>query len=491
MATITKKLSTKAENGKKQILVRVYLSRNQRPRLKTGIFINPYYYKYGEIIVPKKSKLSATEDSDAILAKQQLEIFIEKVQAVATCVEKHFQDVNGDWIKEVLDAESKGYIQIKDGKCRLKDIRNLMLPASIAATSVKGKVLRYGQQKTIYQYFEHYCSDNGISSKRKASYLMIGRAIFRFEQYKQLIEKVTGYFFNYDTITCNEIIEFKEFFRNERTIKMQFPKEYAIIEQKQKEIFPMRHTHSSDYNYAIRSENYMVNTLTKIKAIFKWLKDGLRITSNNPFNGISIGVEKVSAHPFYITIEERNKVADMVIEDEELAIQRDIFVFQCLVGCRYGDLSALTSEHVSNGVLEYVAKKTRHNVNPAQPRIPLSKRALALVQKYDKFDSSGRLFPFEKLSKYNAAIKQILTLAGITRKVYTLDAKLGEEVLAPINEIATSHMARRTFVGNAYKLVKDPSIISTMSGHSPTSKSFARYRDIDDEMRQEIINKIE
>ena len=164
MATITKKLSTKAENGKKQILVRVYLSRNQRPRLKTGIFINPYYYKYGEIIVPKKSKLSATEDSDAILAKQQLEIFIEKVQAVATCVEKHFQDVNGDWIKEVLDAESKGYIQIKDGKCRLKDIRNLMLPASIAATSVKGKVLRYGQQKTIYQYFEHYCTYNGISS---------------------------------------------------------------------------------------------------------------------------------------------------------------------------------------------------------------------------------------------------------------------------------------------------------------------------------------
>ena len=30
------------------------------------------------------------------------------------------------------------------------------------------------------------------------------------------------------------------------------------------------------------------------------------------------------------------------------------------------------------------------------------------------------------------------------------------EVKVPINEIASSHMARRTFIGNIYKLVKDP-----------------------------------
>ena len=56
-----------------------------------------------QIQLDKQDLKRETEDKlDNILAKQQLEIFIEKVQAVATCVEKHFQDVNGDWIKEVL-----------------------------------------------------------------------------------------------------------------------------------------------------------------------------------------------------------------------------------------------------------------------------------------------------------------------------------------------------------------------------------------------------
>ena len=51
-------------------------------------------------------------------------------------------------------------------------------------------------------------------------------------------------------------------------------------------------------------------------------------------------------------------------------------------------------------------------------------------------------------------------------------------------------MARKTFVGTIYKEVKDPSLISRMSGHSENSKSFSRYRDIDDEDLKEVIGKI-
>lgn len=490
MATIQKNLSETEYDGKRQILLRVYLSTKQRPRLKSHVFINPYYFKNGEIIIPRKSQLSAEEDEEARKAKQELERFIEKVSAIIACVEKHFQDVNGEWFKEAVEAERKGYIQIRNGRCRLKDLQNFMLPASITATNAEGKKDRYGHQKTLYGYFEHYCNEKNISPRRKSSYLLLGRAIFRFEQYKQLIEKVSNYFFNYDTVTIDEINEFKEFFRNENVIKNNYPEEYVKIERKQTECFPMRHTHSSDYKYAIRSENYIINIMKKMRAVFRWLNDELKITENNPFHGMNIGIEKETVHPVYITIEERNKIADMVIEDAELAIQRDIFVFQCLIGCRFGDLVSLTPNNISNGVLEYLAKKTRNHIRPPQPRIPLSKRAQALVAKYENVDPEGRLFPFRSLSKYNDSIKEIFKLAGITRKVFILDPKRGEEVIVPINEVASSHMARRTFVGNAYKLVKDPNIISSMSGHAPNSRSFARYRDIDDEMRKEIIDKI-
>ena len=52
-------------------------------------------------------------------------------------------------------------------------------------------------------------------------------------------------------------------------------------------------------------------------------------------------------------------------------------------------------------------------------------------------------------------------------------------------------MARRVFVGNLYKQVKDPNLIASMSGHSNGSRSFARYRAIDDDMKRELVNMID
>ena len=66
----------------------------------------------------------------------------------------------------------------------------------------------------------------------------------------------------------------------------------------------------------------------------------------------------------------------------------------------------------------------------------------------------------------------------------------GEMEMRPINELASSHLARRTFVGIAYKQVSDPNIIGKMSGHVEGSKAFVRYRDIDDEMLKSVIDKI-
>lgn len=51
-------------------------------------------------------------------------------------------------------------------------------------------------------------------------------------------------------------------------------------------------------------------------------------------------------------------------------------------------------------------------------------------------------------------------------------------------------MARRTFIGNMYKKVKDPDLIGSMSGHVEGSKAFARYRTIDDDMKRELVDMI-
>lgn len=107
---------------------------------------------------------------------------------------------------------------------------------------------------------------------------------------------------------------------------------------------------------------------------------------------------------------------------------------------------------------------------PEVVRVPLNSRAKALVKKYKGVDEKGRLFPFISTQKYNQAIKDIFTLCGITRVVTVLKPKTGEEERKPLNEIASSHMARRTFVGNLYKKVKT----QALSEHCPDTRRVAK-----------------
>lgn len=73
--------------------------------------------------------------------------------------------------------------------------------------------------------------------------------------------------------------------------------------------------------------------------------------------------------------------------------------------------------------------------------------AETLLNKYKGVDKSGKIFPFISSQKYNDAIKVIFKVCGITRAVSVLNTLTGEEEKRPINEVASSHMARRTFVG--------------------------------------------
>lgn len=47
----------------------------------------------------------------------------------------------------------------------------------------------------------------------------------------------------------------------------------------------------------------------------------------------------------------------------------------------------------------------------------------------------------------------------------TIDQRTRQNIQVPICDLASSHMARRTFIGNVYKSVKDPAIVGAMSGH--------------------------
>ena len=172
-------------------------------------------------------------------------------------------------------------------------------------------------------------------------------------------------------------------------------------------------------------------------------------------------------------------------------MQRDIFVFHCFVGCRVSDLIKLTERNITNGILVYAPHKTKDEGEQSlQARVPLHPKAVKLIEKYKGVVPDGRLFPFISPQKYNKAIKEIFKQVGITRNVIVRNPKSGESETKPINEIASSHLARRTFVGNAYFMVSDPNIIGKMSGHVEGSRAFSRYRKIEDSTLQDVINRL-
>lgn len=235
-----------------------------------------------------------------------------------------------------------------------------------------------------------------------------------------------------------------------------------------------------------------INTINalfnKLRAFFNWCLDN-ELTSNRPFKNFESKPD-IYGTPFYITIEERNQLYNTKLKHRpQLAIQRDIFVFQCLIGCRISDLYKLTSNHIIQGAIEYIPQKTKEG-RPLTVRVPLNTLAKEIISKY-KNKADNTLFPFISEQKYNDAIKIMFLEAGLTRPVTIINSLTNESEVRPLNEIASSHLARRTFVGNLYKQVKDPNLVGSLSGHKEGSKAFARYRDIDEDMKKDLVKLLE
>ncbi len=163
-----------------------------------------------------------------------------------------------------------------------------------------------------------------------------------------------------------------------------------------------------------------------------------------------------------------------------------VFVFHCCIGCRVGDLLRLTKGDIINGAIEYIPTKTISD-NAKTVRVPLNGTALSIIEKYKDY-SETKLLPFISSQKYNDYIKVVIEKCGITRQVTVLNSITRKEEKVPIYTVASSHMARRTFIANIYNKVQDPNLIGSMTGHVEGSRAFARYRTIDESVKKNMVD---
>ena len=363
--------------------------------------------------------------------------------------------------------------------------------------------------KTFYELAEDFISKphgkqaEAMADSHARVYRVMVRAAARFEMFVNATDKKRKNWSwnNIDNVQKEDLELFREYLRDEAELAEDHPRLFRRILA----AYPASIKKGHD-RIEPRGTNTVIKMLTRLKTFFIHLYEQ-GFTKNRPFDGFTIGTAKVGT-PVYISVEERNTIADADLtaawekmsQDEKKRVkmplktimeQRDIFIFQCFIGCRVGDLLGLTAKNIENGILTYSPHKTKDAGNEqVQARIPLHEKAAVLVEKYKGVDTKGRLFPFISAQKYNDAIKTIFRMAGITRMVEVRNALTGENEFVSIADIASSHMARRTFIGNAYFKVQDPNLIGKMSGHVEGSKAFSRYRKIEDDTLKSVIDLI-
>lgn len=454
MAAIYKRLSTKvqADTNLAEVLISLKNGNDYFVRSKSGIFVTPDNFRNGEIVVNRRKVGNDVQYHEDQLKK--MNDLCAYIMGKVSDTPK--EQINSVWFKEVVDRFNH--------------------PEKYAP-KVEAK-------KSFYELAEEYLEKKDFSIDHTKAIRVLVRDVARYEGFRRATED-KDFSFDVDKVTRTDIEDFLDYLRNEKSLSEEYPK----IFQKLLKSYPIG-VKREQCKLVVRGDNTLVKLTKKLKAFFVWLYETDK-TKNRPFDGIKIGSEKFGT-PYYITIEERNAIADFDFSgSKSLEVQRDIFVFQCFVGCRVGDLIKLTEDNIINGVLVYAPHKTKDEGDQTlQARVPLHPKAVELIEKYKGSVPDGRLFPFITPQKYNEAIKAIFTKVGITRNVVVRNPKSGENEIKPINEIASSHLARRTFVGNAYFKVSDPNIIGKMSGHVEGSKAFSRYRKIEDSTLLDVINQL-
>ncbi|MGV3561589.1 tyrosine-type recombinase/integrase [Larkinella arboricola] len=157
--------------------------------------------------------------------------------------------------------------------------------------------------------------------------------------------------------------------------------------------------------------------------------------------------------------------------------QRDVFLFQCYCGLRWGDLihvrpgnirEMMGDDEEITKVLRLVQEKGRKS-----NLLPLSEYALAILNKYDG------VLPLLTNQKFNSSIKVFAKKAGLTRKVIKVVYREGKRYDEEYElwQVLSSHSGRHTFAMLMLELKMDITQVSDLMGHGSITTTMI-YRTI-------------
>lgn len=223
------------------------------------------------------------------------------------------------------------------------------------------------------------------------------------------------------------------------------------------------------------TENTVWKTFATLKAFMAWAME------RDLHHNLTYKKFKVQQRDVEITTLTEDEL-DMLYEYDlskhpRLARVRDVFCFACFTGQRYSDLALLKHSDIKDNKWHLRQQKT-DSIN----RVPLSPRAMAILERYSEYTYP---LPVPSNQKMNDYLKELCKEVGLDEPT-TITLKRGgkrEEETVPKYELISTHTGRRTFITLALEGNMRAEMVMSITGHKDY-QSFKKYIKITDKMKE-------
>lgn len=240
--------------------------------------------------------------------------------------------------------------------------------------------------------------------------------------------------------TSDLVLEFRQFLYDEYQYVPLYP-----------ELYPRKGGHRPPKKRL--RDSTVVHDLKLLQAFFAELENTNEIR-RSPFRKISLEKRRIMMHvmydaPVFLRAEELKLVVATPVP-EDLQWVKDLFVLNCAIGCRIGDLLRLTMDKVAmsdDGIpyVHYIPSKTaRMQSTNSEVMTPLVEPAMEIIRR-TQLQMIGPNLSYEK-QRYNKALKELLQKCGISRMVSLFCPETGDNTYKPLYAVATSKLARKTHI---------------------------------------------
>lgn len=228
-----------------------------------------------------------------------------------------------------------------------------------------------------------------------------------------------------------------------------------------------RNTKSPDHPKEMSPHTLHLYQSTLVRMLNAAVKDG--VLDRNPFYSLERKdrIVKQQAEKEYLTKEELKAFADAPTVNETT---KRAFLFCCITGLRYSDVSVLTWRDIRQGDNGWMVSVKAMRKTGKQVVIPLNQSAMSLLPDRTGCKPSQKVFDMTCLSACNKCLKKIAAAAGIEKKI-------------------SYHTSRHTFAALALAAGGDIYTVGKLLGHTSINSTQV-YADVVMETKVEAINRI-